>query len=118
MSYPPRKRLQFHLSTAMVITLVTSELIWVNSIQQRRDFSTYPAYGWPNKAVFKNEVLIPAGAHYMVFKHGNDIYILATRRMLINALVAFALLALIWFLCEWPLRRRAWTKSVSAPQKR
>ena len=104
---PPRKRFQFHLSTAIVMMFVAGGLIWANVHVMAYSFEGYPRYGWPYRAIFNNSVLVPEGTHLFHVRCSDDLYFIGVARLSANALTAVALLIVVYFLCEWLIRRRA-----------
>ena len=93
---PPRMRFQFHLSTAIVMMFVAGALMWANSVK----YFDYPhpmeGYrGWPVIMYYADR---PVNAQSNSFVYS---------MVLLNAIIALAILLAVWFLCEWLIRRRA-----------
>jgi len=132
---PRRKRFQIHLSTAIVMMIVAGVLIWANVAPRQFDdsrtfnnyeritagditgFFYYPSVwttecGWPTTMSTKHTVL-----HSVKTPEFQEISVNSPRGILesrewhlgtiINTVVALFILFLIWFACEWLIRRRA-----------
>ncbi len=101
---PPRKRFQIHLSTAIVMMFVAGGIIWANALQSDGSspegaYRRY-TYGWPLEFYhrqFYGDILLEAtwGVYYPY------------ARIIIDLVVALAILFSTHFLCEWLIRRRA-----------
>jgi len=131
---PPRKRLQIHLSTAIVMMFVAGGLIWGNVTPRRYDmnctlYSKMPdvsvptvCYGWPMALYFivKREVIpegyVPhnIGEFAPLHKAANGNYYYIDLVFLLgfpfNAFIATTILFATWFLCECLMRRRVLRK--------
>jgi len=117
-----RKRFQIHLSTAVVMMFVAGGIIWANftntprfSTDGSRDdskhfnigewqYSINQRFGWPMTAVERGYI---SEAMYKNRNFSDDAYEVLRLMAALDALVALILLALVWFLCEWLIRRRA-----------
>ncbi|HLX59649.1 MAG TPA: hypothetical protein VKX17_00065 [Planctomycetota bacterium] len=117
MPEPPRRwRFQIHLSTAIVLMFVAGGLIWANVTVTESNYTSEGfkegrwnkaevydrMYGWPDQ--FWQETLERgANGEYVPV-----VPVRYRRRIIVrNALVALAILFVVWFLCEWLIRRRA-----------
>lgn len=116
MTEQPKKRpwFQIHLSTAVLLVLASSWLMHMNSIPEPAYVEWYdghgvpPAiyrwdYGWPYLAIlnstenqFKKDFLHPTA--------------IRTNCIVIDLIVAVAILFTIWFVCEWWIQWRSCPK--------
>jgi hypothetical protein len=103
MTHPPlRKRFPIHLSTAIVMLVVLSGLLWANLRGRENLYITgiWHIYGWPLDAVATVEL---DRGFPDVGERGSYSY----KRVAVNIAVAFAIFVAVWVLCEWLIRRRA-----------
>jgi hypothetical protein len=122
-----RKRFQIHLSTAIVMMFVAGGIIWINAkpkeyqlIYSMTDgvyntpdkdgayMTSNRYFGWPFTFVITIDHLVLANGNW---KHDGDdwtIHDTCNNSLLaIDGLVAIVILLTFWFMCEWPIRRRA-----------
>jgi len=124
-----RGRFQIHLSTAVVMMFVAGGIIWANirptksryavqSIQTGKIWfnefdssdvrgdvrNVFPAYGWPFTAV--QSLAFDEGISQNYDYSAQSYYTNYTKAALDLAL-SFMILFVVWFLCEWLIRRRA-----------
>ena len=109
-----RRWFQIHLSTAVVLMFVAGGLMWANvaeKIECKTGHSWMPdegitsqmnpiqydehKWGWPSIICLRR-----SGAFVSALRH------YGTRPVIIDVLVAFAILAAVAFVCEWLIRRR------------
>ena len=112
---PPRKRFQIHLSTAMVMMIVAGALIWANTRVRHETKPTslmgdvcdieYSFYGWPVSGImdefefrFYHKGTADLKPPWPLSRIGTITF---------NSLFALVVIAFVWFLCEWLIRRRA-----------
>ena len=106
-----RRRFQIHLSTAMVMMFVAGVLMWPILEFPERTTDVYGndnfSYGWPLLAMttWKHRNFDGWEPKYLPSNRGDSeiSYVVIT----VDALVAFAILFVVWFLCEWQIRRHA-----------
>jgi hypothetical protein len=122
---PPRKRFQIHLSTAIVMMFVAGGMMWANCSPRTRvwidslgtlNVIRRKILGWPLECATVIEEL-GVQAHYeenlrIVFPelpNESKTYSLEIERTeaLVNAAIAMTLLATVYWICEWVIRRRA-----------
>jgi len=107
MDKPPRRRLQMHLSTAVLMMVAAGGLIWANTRNKERapfNMSQY-WYGWPYGAISSHEHVwyVNSADSYKVGA-GYFIYVFA---ICVDVVVALAILFAVWYVSEWWIRRRA-----------
>src|SRR5437762_2765563 len=103
-----RRFFQTQLSTAVVLMLVAGVLVWAN-VREREALLKYPDgtvapangpffevrdYGWPFVAYRK--------MHFFT----ETWYLHLGPSVLYDALIALAILLVVWQVCEWRIRRR------------
>jgi hypothetical protein len=107
MSEAPRsRRFQFHLSTAIVLMFVAGGLMWGNVLPNKDWSWEGHGFGWPwiNMEVQSTRhVITPRGTLIggptETFVHWTALW---------NDIVFwFFILFVVWFVCEWLIRRRA-----------
>jgi hypothetical protein len=132
-----RWRFQIHLSTAIVLTFAAGGIIWANVRERREQSAGTPqavrvarqvnrdeflfrlrkppisqheysisARGWPCESWRSSHEWVYDDGEYFWSAERDGKYFLADG-IIVNASVALILLAVVWFLCEWPIRRRA-----------
>jgi hypothetical protein len=108
-SPPRRARFQIHLSTAIVLMFVAGFFIWANVnafvvtkvVRTQLEFSE-TRIGWPYSLTYEQKV---NGAVLPV--PWEVLWIPLIIVLLVDALIALGSLLVVWFLCEWLIRRRA-----------
>ena len=129
----PRKRFQFHLSTAIVMMFVAGGLIWANvrtySIQVffmggtrddrgnfHQDYAIYKAHGWPMMAYRENhtnpEYNDTGGQGLQYLNYDSPIPI-----VLLNFAAGVLIVVGTLFICERQIRRRAALMCAQAMRK-
>ena len=108
---PLKRRFQIHLSTAIVLMFVAGGLIWANVTPNKNYglgcsegiYHKSVWYGWPFSCIFdiklSNSLFDWVGKHYR--------WIIDWNKSVLNLLIALLLVFLVYFLCEWLIRRRA-----------
>jgi hypothetical protein len=122
---PQKRRLQVHLSTAIVLMFVAGFIVWVNvrpetHIVDRRGIpcrwegylSTDVSYGFPIS--YRKFVTLVAANDDEAAHHFVDT---DRRGIVIDAFVALATLVMVWFLCEHWIQWRAFRKIEQQSQK-
>jgi hypothetical protein len=105
MTEPPRhKRFQIHLSTAILLMFVVGALIWANVIDRRLDTSWRNAQGYPRK-----DPELYNGWPLDVLRQFSDSRVNLLHAA-IDIVIGFILLAAIWLICEWLIRRSTMKK--------
>ena len=104
---PVPKRLQIHLSTAIVLMFVAGGLIWLNTtrwtFRQAIDGEEVNYYGWPVPA-WKIEPEVPRPRLHTIS------IICGNRRdpefsLTFDVIFGILLLTSVWYICEWQIRR-------------
>ncbi|MEI6234561.1 MAG: hypothetical protein WCT04_16020 [Planctomycetota bacterium] len=120
---PPRKRFQIHLSTAIVMMFVAGGLIWANvsagcksmgmrlRIPGPSEFYLGKIYGWPFEFKTGEGLWTPMKPPYPKLDIV-DVDVVNYGMAGIDAVVAILILSVIWYLCEWQIRRRLAQKHV------
>src|SRR6188768_2482923 len=97
---PRRKRLQIHLSTAVVMMIAAGVLIWANVREGKRvppdvapqwKYGKETVYGWPIVAANGGDSDVPPRFYHKFFSW----------KLAANAFVAVSILVVVWFVCEW-----------------
>lgn len=125
MSEKPKKRplFQYHLSTAIVVMFVASGVLWLNV---RLDNWPYQlggrlvgeslGRGWPLMAIrhqggyhHYKEITVNGQKQWQEWNElmPNAEIELCPNGIIIDAVVAFAILGIIGYFCEWLIRRKA-----------
>ncbi len=112
MSTTPKRRFwQIHLSTALILMLTASALLWANLIPHTYDGKPDPdyisgkIYGWPVDAAWRITLYLDWG------RPDPDPFRLHLQRdtfegVAIDAAVAILILAALTVTCEWRIRRQ------------
>jgi len=119
MPSPPRRaRFQIHLSTAIVLMFAAGLLIWAN-VRERIQIitSTYSmgtqrvnfvvwTHGWPFPAYAHSadDFKVPVGIPRFLNADESQLNSICIAG---DALTAILLILVVWFTCEWLIRRRA-----------
>ncbi len=104
----PRRFFQLHLSTALILMLAASALLWANVVPEPDSGGMLVwalDYGWP--MIYRTEPgsIVSNEPSWLSYKH-----------LLLNLAGAFAILLVIAAICECALRRkRANPQTLSAP---
>jgi hypothetical protein len=108
---PPRRaRFQVHLSTAIVLMFVSGALMWANT-NPRITLRFYPGmsvcshydYGWP----FEAFGIDAWPQSYTNNNHSNSYFENEGGYVQLKDIsVALIVLSLVWYACEWLIRRR------------
>jgi hypothetical protein len=104
---PSHEAFQIHLSTAIAMMVVAGVLLWANTrigeltTNFHGTHARYQSYGWPNPAPLR----IIEYRHEATDPSFVPIYFL--NELVPDFITAWMILFATWFICEWPIRRRA-----------